>query len=172
MAVIIDATLGGTNSNSYVTLIEANGYFEARLHTEYWDSADDDTKNRSLVMATRRIEQESFYGDRATSTQRLKFPRINLGYLDGILLDNIIPEMLKEAQYELAIHLLSTDMSQPSVDTGAIAEAKVGSVSVKYAVDKNDNVSTSYDELPPFVSSLLADISTTVSGGGYVYIGR
>ena len=172
MALVIIADVGGSTSNSYVTLIESNNYFDARLHVDNWTSATDDSKNRALVMATRRIEQETFYGDRATTTQRLKFPRVNIGYLDGIFLDGIIPEMLKEATYELAIHLLGTDMSQPSVDTGNISEAKVGSISVKYAIDRSDNISTSYDELPPFVESLLADLSRTVSGGGTIWVSR
>jgi len=172
MALVIIADVGGTNSNSYVTLAEANTYFDARLHTSSWTNANDDTKNKSLVMATRRIEQEKFYGDRASTTQRLKWARINIGYLDGINMDNIIPELLKEAQYELAIHLIGTDMSKPSVDTGNIAEASVGSISVKYAIDRNDNVSTSYDMLPPFVESLLSELSATVTDGCYAFIGR
>lgn len=172
MALIIDATVSGANSNSYATLIEAKTYFDARLHTDIWTDSTDDVKNKALAMATRRIEQEKFYGDRATNTQKLKFPRVNIGYLDGVLLDSIIPEMLKEAQFELAIHLLSTDMSQKSVDTGNIAEASMGSFSVKYAIDKSDNVSTSYDEIPPFVSSLLSELSRTVSDGCYAFVGR
>lgn len=172
MALIIDATLNGANSNSYVTLEEANTYFESRLYVDTWINATDDDKSRALVMACRRINQEVFYGDRETSTQKLPFARVSLGYLDGVFLDSTIPETLKEAQYELAIHLLSTDMSQPSVDTSNMSEVAVGSIKVKYAVDKNDNVSRSYDELPPFVLSLLADLSRTVSSGGSSYVGR
>jgi len=172
MAVVIDATLGGANSNSYVTLAEADTFFEARLYIDVWDDSTDDSKNRALVMATRRIEQETYYGDRETSTQALKFPRINIGYLDGILLDGGIPELLKEAQCELALYMLSTDMSKPSVDTSAIQEARVGSIAVKYAVDKNDNTSQSFDTLPPFVESLLSELSQTVSSGGVTYVGR
>lgn len=172
MAIIIDATSGGANSNSYITLADANTYFDARLHVTTWTSATDDDKNRALVMACRRINQETFYGDRETTTQRLPFPRVNLGYLDGIYLDSTIPEILKEAQCELAIHLLGTDMSKPSVDTSNLAEVQVGSIRAKYAVDKNDNVSQSYDTLPPFVMSLLQDLSRTVSSGGYSFVGR
>jgi len=172
MALVIDAEVGGANSNSYATLAEANTYFDARLHTSLWTNADDDTKNKSLVMATRRIEQEKFYGDRASTTQRLKFPRTSIGYLDGVFLDNIIPEILKESVFELAIHLIGTDMSQVGVDTSNIEEASIGSISVKYKLDKNDNVSTSYDELPPFVESMLSELSETVTDGCYAFIGR
>ena len=172
MALVIDATQGGANSNSYITLADANTYFEARLHVTVWTDSDEDTKNRALVMATKRINQEVFYGDRETATQALAFPRINLGYLDGVYLDSTIPEMLKEAQCELALHLLSTDMSKPSVDTSNLQEVQVGSLKAKYIVDKNDNVSQSYDTLPPFVLSLLQDLSRTVNSGGVVMVGR
>ena len=39
MAVVIIADVGGATSNSYVTLAEADTYFEARLHTSVWDNA-------------------------------------------------------------------------------------------------------------------------------------
>lgn len=172
MAVTIDATVGGATSNSYVTLAEAETYFEARLHVTNWTGATDDIKNRALVMATNRINQETFYGDRETTTQRLPFPRDNLGYLDGILLDSTIPETLKEATYELALHLISIDMSKPSVDTSNIKGVKVGSIAVDYAIDSTDNVSRNYHDLPPFVLSLLDDLSRTVSSGGAITIGR
>lgn len=173
MAIVIDATSGGANANSYVTLAEAETYFDTRLYVTAWTEAtSDDVKNRALAMACNRINQETFYGTRETDTQRLPFPRIELGYLDGILQDSIVPESLKEAQCELALHLLSTDMSKPSVDTSNIQEVQVGSLKAKYAIDKNDNVSRSYDELPPFVLSLLDDFSRTVNSGGSVTVGR
>ncbi len=172
MALIIDATLGGANSNSYVTLDESNEYFEARLHVQVWTDSNDDDKNRALVMACRRLGYEKYYGDRETAAQKLAFPRVGLGYLDGIFLDSTIPYQLSEAQMELALHMLSTDMSQKGVDTSNMKSVKVGSISVDYQIDNFDNVSTSYDELPIFVSSLLEDLSRTVSSGGSFSVSR
>lgn len=172
MAVVIDATVGGENSNSYVTLDEANTYFEARLNVKDWTDADDDTKNRSLVQATRRIDYEDFLGDRETNTQALKFPRVNIGRLDGIDLDGIIPLQIKEAQYELAIYMLSVDTSQPSVNANTISEVSAGSVSVKYHIDSNDNVTQRFDMLPPNVVSLLQEISRSVNDDVFFPIGR
>lgn len=172
MAITLDATQGGANSNTYLTLAEAETYFEGRLHVEVWDSSTEDNKNRSLVMASKRISQEAFFGDRQNDTQKLSFPRVGLSYLDGVYLDGIIPEQIKEAQCELALHLLQTDMSKPSVDTSNIKSVKVGSIGVDYAIDNNDNVSRGYDELPPFVTSLLSDFSRTVSSGGFFTVTR
>jgi len=175
MAIVIDATVGGASSNSYVTLAEATTYFEGDYHSNVWDvAADDDARNQALVSATRRLNQEDYYGNRedVTTPQRLKFPRLGLGYLDGISLDSIIPLQLKDATYELAKYILSVDMSQPSVDTSAIQEAAVGSIKVKYVVDKFDNVSESFDTLPPYITALLSDLSRTISSGGFVSVGR
>lgn len=172
MALVIDATLSGANSNSYVTLAEANSYFEARLHTSVWDAASDDDRNRALAMATKRIEQENFYGDRASSAQKLKFPRVNIGYLDGILLDDTIPNILKEAQFELAIHLLSVNMTLKGVATDAYKEIQVGSIKVQPAIDPSDNASSAYNTLPPFVASLLSDISRTASSSAFIDLSR
>ena len=149
MALIIDATLNGANSNSYVTLIEANEYMETRLHSQVWNDANEDDKNRALVMATRRLGYEKYYGDRETTTQKLVFARVNLDYLDGILLDGIIPEQLKEAQMELALHLLETDMSKIGTDTSSLKKesVSVGSITTnkEFVIDDNSRVTNKND---------------------------
>ena len=170
MALVIIADVGGATSNSYVTLAEAETYFESDYHSTAWDALTDDNKNQLLASATRRLEMEDYYGDRedTTTPQRLKFPRINLGDLDGIELDSIIPTMLKEAQYELSKYMISVDMSQSDISDAPIDEAKVGSIQVKYT----EFNSTDKDILPPLVESLLSDLSKTVSSGGSVYVSR
>ena len=172
MALIIDATLGGSSSNSYVTLAESDTYFESRLYVSVWTDATDDLKNRALVMATRRVDYEKFYGDRATPTQSLALPRINLDYLDGIDMNNTIPYQIKHATMELALYMLATDMSKVGINDGAVKKVKVGSIEKEYHYDKSDNVSRSYDELPSFVESLLEDLSKTVSSSGMIGVGR
>ncbi len=172
MALIIIATLGASDANSYVTLAEAESYFDARLYSAVWDNATNDDKNRALAMATKRIEQENFYGDRETTIQKLKFPRVNLGYLDGLLLDGDIPEMLKEAQFELAIHMLSVNMTLKGVASDAFKEIQVGSIKVQPAIDASDNASSAYNALPPFVLSLLSEISHTASSSSFIDVSR
>ncbi len=172
--LVIDASPIGTDSNnSYVTLAEANTYFDSRLNVTDWTGANDDTKNRALSSATRQIDYEEFYGDREFPDvpQSLKFPRINLGYLDGIFLDSIIPIQVKEATFEQALYMLSVDTSQPS-SNGVVTKEKVGSLEVTYAFDKNDNNTQSSNVLPPNVLALLAELSSTVGNGAFIDIGR
>ena len=77
MAATINATLKSETANSYVTLAEANSYFETVPESSTWTDKTDDQKNRSLISATRWIDGFVFYGDRCDSGQALKFPRNN-----------------------------------------------------------------------------------------------
>ena len=77
MAATINATVKGENANSYVTLTEANTYFETVPDSSTWTNKTDDQKNRSLISATRWIDSFVFYGDRFDDCQALKFPRNN-----------------------------------------------------------------------------------------------
>lgn len=175
MALVIDSTpIGTATNNSYVTLAEADLYFESRRDTATWTDATDADKNIVLVQATRRLDYEKYYGDREFPSvpQSLSFPRINLGTLDGIELDSTIPRQIKEATYELAIYMLGIDMSQPSIDASTKSEVKIGSLQVKYNIDKSDNVTQKFDTLPPNVVSLIADLSSSVSSGSFFSVSR
>ncbi len=174
MSLVLDTTLGGASSNSYVTLDEANTYFASRLDVDKWTDAQDDDRNRALVQSTRRIDYEKFYGYIVDDAQALEFPRI-IGYVDGRNLDNIIPKSVKEATFELAIFMMSTDMSQIGDDNTGLSEysVKVGNIQETKKYIKDDNVNTQdYNELPPFVTSLLDGVSMTVTSGGSFSVGR
>jgi len=131
MAVAIDATPKGAAANSYCTLAEAETYFEGRLDIDNWtDAADDDIKNRSLVQATNRLEQETFEGIKTTAAQRLKWPRNGLVDERGESVDDdTVPERVKDAQCELALSMLGSDLL---ADTGleGFESVKVGPLDV------------------------------------------
>jgi hypothetical protein len=107
----LDSTVGGTNSNSYVTRSEGDAYFADRLYKDAWDDADSNEKERALIMATQRIDQEDFDGYRASETQALKWPRTNV-YIDSYvyLASDAIPKKLKDAVCELALDLLGSNV--------------------------------------------------------------
>ncbi len=60
MAATINANISGTTSNSYVTLAEANSYFETVPDSSTWTNKTDDQKNRALIAATREIDNLVF----------------------------------------------------------------------------------------------------------------
>ena len=134
MAATINATIKGENANSYVTLSEANDYFDTSPDSSTWTNKTDDQKKRALISATRWIDTLVFYGDRCDENQALKFPRTNY-QVDGVeLACTSIPNNIKYAQYELARALANeTDAMTGNTGTdGNIEEVKLGDIQVKY----------------------------------------
>ena len=134
MAATINATIKDANANSYVTLTEANAYFETVPDSTTWDNKTVDQKNRSLISATRWIDSFVYYGDRCDDGQALKFPRNNY-QVDGVELScSTIPNNIKYAQYELARALANdTDAMTGNLGTdGNFSEVKLGDIEVKY----------------------------------------
>jgi len=135
VAATINATVKGENANSYVTLTEANSYFETVPDSTTWDNKTVDQKNRSLIAATRWIDSFVYYGDRCDDGQALKFPRNNY-QVDGVeLACSKIPNNIKYAQYELA-RALANDTDAITGTTGKegnISEAKLGDLAVKFS---------------------------------------
>ena len=180
MALVLDVVpIGTLTNNCYVTLAEALTYCDSVTYGADFVSLDNNSQNQLLNMATKRLDFETYYGEKQNIGQKLKFPRVGItdtGYLDNVLVDGVIPNQIKEATIELALYLRTTDMNTPKVDTSAISEARVGTIFVKYAVDKNDNISKDSDTLPNYVKSLLDGFSSTASrsgsSGGVAYVSR
>ena len=134
MAATINATLKSETANSYVTLAEADAYFETVPSSTQWDNKQDDKKNRALISATGWIDTLVFYGDRCDSGQALKWPRNNY-HVDRVELTcSVIPNAIKKATYLLAFELANdTDaITGTTGDTGLYESVKLGEMEVKY----------------------------------------
>lgn len=115
MAVTLVATAGSTSANSYISVADADAYFNNRLNSTNWESADPDDKSRALVMATDRIEQEKFQGRKVDSGQRLQWPRYEVyDKNDDLYATDAIPRPVQNATCELAILLLGSDYLKES----------------------------------------------------------
>lgn len=146
MAVVIDATVGGANANSYLTLAEAETFFEASLNVTSWTAASDDVKNAALVEATREIDiYFEWIGIIYTVDQALSWPRnitdyrgdefgydeVGYGYqLDKNPADGTIPQILKNAVCKLAKVLIDGGYS---IEEQNIDEIKVGPIDIKFS---------------------------------------
>lgn len=154
MPVVLDATVGGISANSYLTVAEADAYFETRLHATAWE--DTEEKDRALMMATRvlnmmaqplkylvtgKTTSESFFktrrqwtGSPATTTQKLAWPRTGMFDANGnAIASNVIPDALKEATAELAFQLLDADRTLDSdIQVQGLTSIRAGSVSLSF----------------------------------------
>ena len=162
MAATINATVKDANANSYVTLTEANTYFETVPDSSTWTNKTDDQKNRALISATRWIDSFVYYGDRCDDGQALKFPRNNY-QVDGVeLACSTIPVNIKYAQYELARALANdSEAMTGNVGTdGNIEEVKLGDIQVKYNIQSQgtgsvNNVLDKYPWLQSYLGAYM-----------------
>jgi hypothetical protein len=128
---MINADIGTSTSNSYLTLDEVNEYFATRSYSSEWDSITD--KEQFIISATNQIDWFfEFNGERISDTQALQFPRQNCyDYkLDKFVAVDEIPQKIKYAVCELILASLSEDRFQES-DLAGLQEVQVGSLRVK-----------------------------------------
>lgn len=175
MAATINATLSSASANSYVTLAEANTYFETVPDGSTWDDKTDDQKNRSLISSTRWIDSLNFYGDRCDTSQALSWPRNNY-HVDRVELTcSAIPADIKYAAYELARALVNdtNSITGSTGDTGLFEEVKLGELEVKYNTSSQatGTVNNVFD-VYPWLQSYLGAYSLGGSGSYQVRVVR
>tara|TARA_R100000231_G_scaffold33212_2_gene29104 strand:+ start:2325 stop:2885 length:561 start_codon:yes stop_codon:yes gene_type:complete len=185
MAVTIDATAGGANANSYITLAEADTFVEAMISSSdvsNWTTGNDDTRNRALTAAAERLDRERFLGARATDTQARQWPRTGVRkpdtyvntYATGFpfrisedyFTDTEIPDQVKRAQIELAVYLKN---NVDGISLGGLEDfksVKIGNIEV--TPDKSGAIGA--DRVPPMFERYLTGLR--ISGPGNIAIKR
>lgn len=156
-----DTTISGLNTNSYLTLLEAETIASGHQYGIQWPSSVA-TQQRLLVAATNRLDEERYAGASTTDTQALLFPRSSFIDRNGDELSNqTYPIEFKKAVFELALHYARQAKNEIAVDNDStIYESKsesldgLGSVSVTYKQKVNEN------DLPAKVKSLLKAMSS------------
>jgi hypothetical protein len=136
------------NTNSYVSVAEADTYLETRIDSANWTAASDELKDSALVTATSIVDDHAWIGSAVSSSQALAWPRNNAIYNDTRLGLNItfgntiIPTQVKEAVYEQALHLIDNeDLLQGKTQT--FESISIGSISI------SDSDSTSTVPMKP-----------------------
>lgn len=159
-APTIDTTIGGSDANSYLSRADANSLADERLQTTNWDDATDPDKDRALIQATRRIDQEKFEGKKDTDGQALKWPRQDAFDDDKREIDSdIIPAIVEEATFEMALHLLNenADANDALGETGLeqFSRAKVGpmDVDIRAGFDGGELPAQVHRELRPVLKT-------------------
>lgn len=144
----IDASIGGSASNSYLTVAEADTYFNGHIDASAWEKSTQ--KEELLIHATRLLD---FYmdwdGDRIANetVQALDWPRYNV--ID--IPDNIIPVRVKNAVCELASYIQTKGSSFNLADASKI---KVGPITIDIDADNSGFL------LPPQISRILSKLGS------------
>lgn len=165
----LNATVGATDANSYVTLAE----FKAYADTMGWDltAHDDAAIESACIRGTSYLD--GTYGARwigvaATQDQALEWPRKDAHYRNGILPDDAIPQKVKDATCLAAWQETQTPNSLSGSFAGKGAQVvreKVGELEVQYS---DQGALTVDDMIPTFTTIegvLFGLISIAQSGG-------
>ena len=132
----------------YGTTIDAQDYFDNRLHETAWGDATSADRTKALIAATNIIDQLNFKGEKAAVaallvttptatqaqleaadlTQPLEFPRGT---------DTVIPESIKTATYEMAHSLL--DGKDPEIELEALGITSQGYGSLRTTYNRQQS---------------------------------
>lgn len=149
---IVDSTVGGVASNSYVSLLEADTYFSDMYNKPLWAPLTEGVKSQLVVSATASLDAYiQWNGSRTTLDQALDWPRTGAYDRDNVMYPiDEIPHLIKVATFELAYHFLVN--GGLTFDQNKIDEVKVGSIGVKfssYIVDTG---------IPSYIEAMLAHV--------------
>ena len=146
----IDATVGGSSSDSYVTVATADSYHTTHLYSSTWTASTINNKERSLKMATRLLDERvTWTGTKNTNEQALRWPRASVTNNDSYSVPvTSIPAAIQNATAEFARHLIISDLTAQPEGKG-IESLDAGAVSIKFS--KTDTA----DVLPAIVQEML-----------------
>jgi hypothetical protein len=97
-------TIGAVNQ-SYVSVAYADSYFDGVLFPEPWFTTPDETKQKALNLATKRIDSLPIRGVKVSDTQPFQFPRA-LYSERGLVYESEVSDAVLNAVCEEALALL------------------------------------------------------------------
>ena len=130
--------------DSYISLVDANTYFNTRVDAAAWTASSDSEKEKALATAAALMNEIIWVGVAASDSQVLAFPRAG-DYMDPVLGKAVtlnpaqIPQRIKAANCEQAYQLLNNDGLLD--ETGRVSKIKVDTIELS-GLD-------SYGSLPP-----------------------
>ena len=165
--LVVETGAGLSNSNSYVTVAEADTYLSTNKYYSAWADYDDEDKANVLIIASRLIDSYmNWFGTKTVESSAMRWPREGVYSLDGVEISSVsIPQNLKNAVCEFAYTQYSTNREQESGSLG-ISELKVDVIELKF--DKTDRPFT----MPNNVIIWLRGLGYPVEGSKVLKLGR
>src|SRR3972149_2071434 len=134
---IVETGEGLTNSNSYVSLVDATQYHDNFGAPAAWTNASSAAKEAALRAATRYLDAKYFLkGKKTKFDQSLQWPRYDIYDRSDYLIDSdSIPQAVKDCCCILALAVINGDalmadlteagvISSESAQVGPISESK------------------------------------------------
>lgn len=163
MALILEDGTGLVNSNSYVSLAEAEVYFTSDLLTiAAWEALPD--QENQLIWATRVLDQKVRWrgttaNNSTTIIQALRWPRQGMYDRDhNAVSATIVPIQVKQATCEMAKWMMTNDVTAGQ-NVDYLKMLKVDVIELMW----QDRVGQPV--LPALINEILAGLGSIASGG-------
>lgn len=138
-------------TNSYISVANANTYFEDLIHADSWASATSETRSKALITATKMLDRRYWAGTKyqAAPTQVLDWPRSGITDPEGVeVAEDTVPQFILDATCELALALVEDSSLQSAEDSDSIRSIRTGTVSVEFFGSKaTDFMSTGFPQI-------------------------
>lgn len=158
----IDATVGGSASDSYVEVADYAAYANSMGWTL---TGDTDAQEANLRRARAYLDRGyAWVGVKATNTQALAWPRLTGHYVDGYIVpSDAIPQAIKDAQCEMA-YLIQGGVDPFEAITGGAVTQKREKVDVIEESTTYSEGSARDRTAYPAVDQLVGPYSTGKAG--------
>lgn len=133
MALVVEDGTGINNANAYLSVAEADSYFQAR-NTPKWTTRNTPDKERAILYATAFLDSNFYWlGHIKRLEQALGWPRILVYDKDNrTVSSDSVPQRVKDAVCELALEGLDKPLSPSLARGGAVKRQKVSSLEIEY----------------------------------------
>ncbi|WP_045222145.1 DnaT-like ssDNA-binding protein [Desulfonatronum thioautotrophicum] len=132
----------------YVTNVEADNYFDERIHAQAWTDAGAGDQDKALSTAHVLLDsQVQWNGAPTTPGQENAWPRSGIAGIDPAT----VPNSVKLAQLELALYLLKKDPFSPS-DTDGFKSIQVDKIKLEV------EAATAPGIIPDVVRSIIGNL--------------
>lgn len=178
MTVTLVATVGGTTSNSFISVATADALATQAFNATTWTGATADDKARALIRATADLNPLPWVGEVASTTQALTWPRTDAVINGREVADNVIPRELEQATFDVAVAVLveaespTTSIGSliPGIPNSDLRRAKLDVLELEWRTDGlPSNRTNFYAALlarVPSLSATLAGVVTSAGTGG------
>ena len=119
MAIAIEV-----NTNSYVSIIEADLIIEGIFDNKEWESLTNEQKTVALINAAKKLDNMYLKGSKLSETQEMQFPR------DW---ETTVSEKVKMAQCYEALEICRYNYSRARDQSAGVVSRSMESVSVTYS---------------------------------------
>lgn len=166
---VVETGTGSATANSYVSVADADQYFDNYGAPTTWTGATTASKEEALRAGTQYFEveyRERWLGNKASSTQALAWPRAYV-YIDSYLLDeSAMPQALLDATCEAALAYLTDgdllpDITNPSAIKRKRLKAGEAEIDTEYA-DPGQSQVKFYRKAETMVRGLVLDGSAII----------